>query len=119
MVAIGDFAWRLSGASPADADIISAVLDLDAAKLSYGPFRFDFGKVRLPRGELNLTLAPAVGADAVDRLALGCPEQVIPCAAAHLPAEERKSLEARYLEVLGRALFDDVARLVRLEMEFR
>lgn len=39
MVATGDFSWRLSGAAPADGDVISAVLELDAAKLSHAPFR--------------------------------------------------------------------------------
>ena len=81
MVATGDLTWRLSGTSPADGDVISAVLDPDAAKLSYGPFWFDV------------------------------------CAPAHLP-EKRRFLEAEYPQRLGRALVDDVARLVRLEMEF-
>ncbi len=40
-------------------------------------------------------------------------------AAGRPPAEQRESLEASCLEVLGRALFDDVAHLVRLEMEGR
>ena len=40
---------------------------------------------------------------------------MIPRAPAYLSDAERRDLEARYLRALGRALFDDVAHLIKLE----
>ena len=46
-------------------------------------------------------------------------ERTIPKAPERLPAEERQSLAARHRKLPGRTLVDDVAHLVRLEMECR
>lgn len=44
---------------------------------------------------------------------------MIPRAPAYFSAGERRDLEARYLRVMGRALFDDVAHLIKLEMRLQ
>jgi hypothetical protein len=116
---IGDrFLWRLEIPCPSAGDEIQAVLHLDRAKLSYGPYGFDFRRGRSERGELVLTLTPDGGAYPLQRPVLTGHErheQVIPRAPAYLSDAERRDLEARYLRVLGRALFDDVAHLIKLE----
>ena len=43
-------------------------------------------------------------------------ERAIPPSPQSLPAEESRPLEAHCLEVLGSALFDEVAQLVQPEM---
>ena len=90
------------------------------AKLSYGPLEFDFAKTCSRDGKVVLTLRRDGAVHVADPLSpLEHNEQAIPKAPERLRAEERKALEARYLKVLGRLLFDDVAHLARLEMEFR
>jgi hypothetical protein len=110
--------WRLTEPPSPDGDAVVAALGLDAAKLRCGPVQFDFTKARTPSGELVLTLRRDGDAHAVDPMGLlEDHEQVIPKASERLSAEARDSAEVRYLRVLGRLLFDDVAHLVGLELE--
>ena len=117
-----DFTWQLAGDGSTGADAIRVALGSDAAKLTFGPYSFDFAKRRSPDGDLQLTLTPDGGPDQIEsRLLLGYRkhEQVIPAVPAHLPPGQRRLLHAEYLQVLGTALFDDAAHLVRLEMRLR
>ena len=113
------FHWQLETPHPRKGEAVEAVLGLDRAKLSYGPYLFDFRKSSSERGELVLTLTPDGGPYPLRHPVLighDSHEQVIPRAPAYLSAGERQDLEARYLRVLGRALFDDVAHLVKTGM---
>ena len=106
-------------AAGSQTDAVSVALQLAAATLSYGPLSFDFRKIRSPDGGLVLTLTQERGSEAGERpVRLDRQEQIIPPARAHLPAGQRSHLEAEYLRVFGRGLFDDVAHLARLELGF-
>ena len=112
------FHWQLKSSHPQAGEAVEAVLRLDRAKLSYGPYLFDFRKGRTATGELILMLTPDGGPYPLRRpLLIGHDrhEQVIPRAPAYLSDGQRQDLEARYLRVLGRALFNDVSHLVKLE----
>ena len=112
--------WRLTAPPTSEGDAVETALGLEAAKLRYGPFEFDFAKTSSPSDEVILTLRREGTLHVAGPMSLlEHNEQAIPEAPQRLPAEERKSLEASYLDVLGGALFDDVAHLVRLEMEWR
>jgi hypothetical protein len=119
-VTSGVLSWRLTDLAAPGGDVVEVALGLETAKLRCGPFAFDFAKSCTPSGGVLLTLrrdgAPRLvePADPLDHN-----EQIVPGAPEDLPAEERRWFEARYLAVLGRGLFDDVAHLVRLEMEFQ
>ena len=92
---------------------------MDAAKLSCGPYSFDFTKERAASGELILTLTQNGDVDSLSEPVVLGPrrhEQVVPPAPAYLRAASRRDLESRYALVLGRALFKDVAHLVELEV---
>ena len=84
---IGDrFHWQLETPHPSAGEAVEAVLRLDRAKPSYGPYVFDFRKGRSVRGELVLTLTPNGGVYPVRRpLLIGHDrhEQLIPRAPAH------------------------------------
>ena len=112
------FHWQLETPHPPTGGTIEAVLRLDRATLSYGPYLFDFKRGRTEHGELVLTLKPDGGDPPRRPVLIGhdSHEQVIPKAPAYLSTRERRDLEARYLRVLGRALFDDVAHLIKMEM---
>ncbi len=114
------FIWRLSESPSPAGDAVEAALRLEVAKLSYGPLEFEFAKSRAPGGEVVLTLRLDGATPMAERTnLLAHNEQLVPRAPKSLPAKERASLEARYLEILGRGLFDDVAHLVRLELDSR
>ena len=114
------FCWRLTEPPIHEGDAVEVALGLEVARLGYGLLEFDFARSSSPSGELVLTLRCDGAGHVSEPLSLlDRNEQAIPKAPEHLPAEARRSLEARYLEVLGRALFDDVAHLARLEMESR
>jgi hypothetical protein len=115
------YTWELKSPQSVAGDPVETALGLEEAKLSCGPCVFDFVRAHSPRGELVLILTPDGGTPSARRPAPICHrehEQVIPPAPAYLRAEARKRLEARYVQVLGRALFDDVAHLIKLEMRF-
>jgi hypothetical protein len=79
---------------------------------------YDFENTRLPGGDVCLTLTPG-GECGEPAGMLGRHEQVVFRAPADLSPNERRSFEAKCVRALGRTLFDDVARLVRLQMEHR
>jgi hypothetical protein len=115
------YTWQLESPPSVAGDPVETVLGLEEAKLSCGPCVFDFVRARSPRGELVLILSPDGGASRARHPVPICHrehEQVIPRAPAYLRAEARERLEARYVQVLGRGLFDDVAHLIKLEMRF-
>ena len=65
---IGDrFLWRLVTPHSSADEAVEAVLRLDRARLSYGPYVFDFRKRRSEGGELVLTLTPDGGTVPVRR----------------------------------------------------
>ncbi len=113
--------WQLKSPPLAAGDPVETALGLEEAKLSCGPYIFDFTRARSRFGELVLTLTPDGGTSS-DRRTTPVDhrehEQVIPRPPEHLRAEARERLETQYLQVLGRALFDDVAHLITLEMRF-
>ena len=114
------FGWRLKAPHPVVGDDVEAALALDSAKVSCGPYSFDFAKGRSASGELVLTLTQRGGVDSLSEPVVLGPrrhEQVVPPAPAYLQAASRHELESRYARVLGRALFKDVAHLVELEVE--
>ena len=116
----GPFTWRLAEPRSPDGDAVATALGLEAAKLGCGPLEFEFAKASSPRGEVVLILRRDGALHVAEPMSLlEHNEQTIPKAPERPPAEQRESLEASCLEVLGRALFDDVAHLVRLEMEGR
>ena len=113
------FQWQLRAPQPTTGEAIEAALALDEAKLTYGPYLFDFAKRRSPSGELVLTLTPNSGPYPDRRPVLighERHEQVVPEAPDSISAVVRGQLEARYLQTLGRALCNDVAALIRWEM---
>ena len=116
----GPLIWRLAAPPISQGDAVETALGLEIAKLRYGPFEFDFTKTSSPGDEMILTLRrDGAPHEAEPMSLLEHNEQAIPKAPGRLPTGKRKSLEARYLEIFGRRLFDDVAHLVRLEMEWR
>ena len=113
------YTWHLESPPSEAGDPVETALGLDRARLGCGPYVFDFIRARSPRGELVLILTPDGGASLGRRpapISHREHEQIIPSAPAYLRAEARERLEARYVQVLGRALFDDVAHLIKLEM---
>jgi hypothetical protein len=113
------FAWRLKAPHPAVGDDVEAALALGSATLSCGPYSFAFSKERSANGELILTLTQSGDVDSLSEPVVLGPrrhEQVVPSAPAYLRAGSRSEIESRYALVLGRALFDDVAHLVDLEV---
>ncbi len=113
-------AWRLMEPVSADGDAVEVALGLEAARLRFGPVDFDFEKAYDPSRGVVLTLRRDGAAHAVEPFdLLDHNEQVVPKVLEDVPVVERESLEARYLRLLGKILFDDVANLVRREMEFQ
>jgi hypothetical protein len=116
----GLLSWRVTAPSSGDGDAVEAALRPEAAKLGREPLGLGFARSRLPGGDVALTPRLDGVADVVEPASLlAHNEQLVPRAPRSLPAEARATLEARCLEALGRGLFEDVARLVRMEMEFR
>jgi hypothetical protein len=110
--------WCATTPRVPDGDAVEAALAQDASALSCGAYSFAFSKTRTNGGGLLLTLRPsdAAVADVLD----GCPaDQLIPAAEAELGAVGLKDLEARLVRVLGRVLFDDVARMIDVDRQFR
>lgn len=113
------FEWRLTAPHPVVGDEVEAALALDSAKVSCGPYSFDFAKERSASGGLVLTLTQSGDVDSLTEPVVLGPrrhEQVVPPAPEYLRAASRRELESEYAEVLGRALFKDVAYLVELEV---
>jgi anti-anti-sigma factor len=111
--------WRLKAPHPTVGDDVEAALALDSATLSCGPCSFDFAKERSESGELTLTLTRNGDVDSSEDPVVLRPrrhEQVVPRVPTHLQAASRRELESRYALAFGRTLFDDVARLVELEV---
>ena len=113
------FVWQLKSPSLSADDAVDAALGLDSAKLSYGPYFFDFWKARSHDGQLVLTLTPDGEAYPARRPVLighRKHEQAVPRPPAYLRAGERERFEDEFLRVFGRGLFNDVAHLVKLEL---
>ena len=114
------FSWRLRPASLLPVDDVELALSLDSAELTYGPYLFAFVKTPLPGDGTLLSLAHIgrvnAGSGQVTRggpALEGCArDEIVPLAHEGLDPGTREKLEARYLRVLGQALFDDVARAV-------
>jgi hypothetical protein len=112
--------WRLRPPSLLPVDEVEFALSLEAAELTYGPYLFGFAKTTLPGDGTLLSLAPIGLVDEESgevTAAAGLPEncsadEIVPPAHGDLDEVTRKRLEARYLRVLGRSLFDDIARAV-------
>jgi predicted RNA-binding Zn-ribbon protein involved in translation (DUF1610 family) len=112
--------WRLRPPSLLPVDEVEFALSLDAAELTYGPYLFGFAKTTLPGDGTLLSLAP-IGLVDEERgeVTSGVPlpencsgdEMVLP-APGDLDEATREKLASRYLRVLGRALFDEIARAV-------
>jgi hypothetical protein len=116
----GPPSWRMTAPPSVDGDAVEAALRPAAAKLGCGPLGFEFARSRSPCGDVALTPRLDGAADVVEPASLlAHNEQLVPRAPRSLPAEARASLETPCLEALGRGFFEDVARLVRTEMEFR
>ena len=120
------FTWQLRAQGLVPADDIEVALTLDAAELTYGPYLFAFTKTPLADGSLLLSLQPRGRADGRGdgegrdaEILDECPgDQVIPAVTGDLGPEQRRELEAHYLRILGRALFDDVAHIVEINRRF-
>jgi hypothetical protein len=113
------FEWHLKAPHPVGNDDVEAALALDSAKVRCGPYSFDFAKERSASGELILTLTQSNDVDSLKEPVVLGPRrhmQVVPPAPTYLRAASRRDLESRYAQVLGRALFKDVAHLVELEV---
>jgi hypothetical protein len=112
--------WRLRPPSLLPVDEVEFALSLDAAELTYGPYLFGFAKTTLPGDGTLLSLAPIGLLDDESgevTTGAGLPEscagdEIVPPAHGDLDAATREKLASRYLRVLGRALFDDIARAV-------
>jgi len=112
--------WRLRPPSLLPVDEVEFALTLDAAELTYGPYLFGFAKTTLPGDGTLLSLAPiglVDGESGEVTTGAGLPEscsgdEIVPPAHGDLDAATREKLASRYLRVLGRALFDDIARAV-------
>lgn len=114
------FVWRLRPPSRLPGDDIDLALSVDAAELTFGPYLFAFARMSLPGDGLLLSLAPVGMVDeesgevtSGSDLPEGCArDEIIPAPQGDFDAATRERLATRYLLVLGRALFDDVARAV-------
>jgi predicted RNA-binding Zn-ribbon protein involved in translation (DUF1610 family) len=112
--------WRLRPPSLLPVDEVEFALSLDVAELTYGPYLFGFARSALPGDGTLLSLTPIGLVDEESgevTAAAGLPEncsvdEIVPPAHGDLDEATRKKLETRYLSVLGRAPFDDVAHAV-------
>jgi hypothetical protein len=110
--------WRATTPHVPASDAVEAALDRDTAELSYRACSFAFAKTRTEGGHLLLTLTPS-GSDGADTLDRSPAEQLVPAVPGDLSPPARERLEAKFLQVFGRALFADVARMVDVDRKFR
>jgi hypothetical protein len=110
--------WRATTPHVPSSDAVESALDRDADELSYRACSFAFAKTRTDEGYLLLTLTPS-GSDGADALDCSPAEQLVPAVPGDLTPPARERLEAKFLQVFGRALFADVARMIDVDRKFR
>jgi hypothetical protein len=110
--------WRLRAPPHPDVDAVEFALGCDAAAVLYGPHPFDFTKTRLANGDLRLALSPDGHGDAGEGIA---PTHILGSLVAEVDVPEAdcehdpnafSQRTAKPVLALGRALFNDVARMV-------
>ena len=111
--------WRATTPHVPSSDAVEAALDRDAAELSYRACSFAFAKTRTDGGHLLLTLTPSGSDDGAEVLDRSPAEQLVPAVPGDLTPLARERLEAKFLQVFGRALFADVARMIDVDRKFR
>ena len=110
--------WRLRAPPSPNVEVVEFALGCDAVAVLYGPHPFDFTKPLLANGDLRLALSPDGQGDAGEGIApthiLGSLVSVVDVPAVdceHDPNAFSQKV-AKPVLALGRALFDDVARMV-------
>ena len=118
MVSGKSLTWRLRTPQDPDVDAVQFALERDAAAVLYGPHPFDFTKTLLANGDLRLALSPDGHGDAGEEVALthilgGLVSHVdVPAVGGEQGASAASQPATKAVIALGRALFDDVARMV-------
>lgn len=110
--------WRLRAPLPSNVDAVEFALGCNAVGVLYGPHPFDFTKTHLANGDLRLSLSPDGHGDVEEGIATihvlgGLVSEVdVPAFdCEHDPSAFSQKVPKAVL-ALGRALFDDVARMV-------
>jgi hypothetical protein len=117
--------WRLVTPRGVGLDAVHAALTHDAATLSYGPHTFDFTKTQEARRDVLLTLSHREDCACEREAGAGeqCPlhgrtsEQLISPVTGILDAATQRTVDDRVLQVIGGALFADVAEQVSVTEE--
>lgn len=115
--------WRLEEPERSGVDAVDAALAVAAATLSYGPHSFDFAKTRTATGDVLLKLSHRADSRCKDKGRVcgftwlnGLTSMRVIAAGARPDGEssdDEPDSEAGRVAAAGRALFADVARLIR------